>query len=84
MISRETHPFRVRKQSSGYSNSVGWIVIKLPASRVSVHAFHSREAAFMAADDHNISHQVRPHAEDPRPYHDRLNEAIAAYEKLPR
>jgi hypothetical protein len=77
------HPYRVRKQSSGYAFSEKWIVVKLlgggKVGRVSVHAHASRESAQAAADDLNIMELVKLYDDDPRPFADRHAEATALY-----
>lgn len=76
-------PFRVRKVTSGYNGRDSYIVVLLrkgkPASRVSVHAFATRQSAQSNADELNTSALVLPHAEDPRPYAVRLAEAKARF-----
>lgn len=74
------HPFSVRKQSSGYTLSEKYIVVKNPGGkRVSVHAHHTREEAVHAADTLNIAEMVKPYDQDPRPYAVRRAEAETAY-----
>lgn len=82
MATATRHPFRVRKQTSGYNGITKYIVVMLRngrAERVSVHAHITRESAQMAADDLNISDMVKDYDQDPRPYAERLAEARAAY-----
>lgn len=79
-MTRSKHPFAVRQTKSGYSGEVKYIVVKNPGGRrVSVHAYVTRESAQASADSLNVGDMVRPHAEDPRPYAERLAEAEAAY-----
>lgn len=72
--------YQVRKQTSGYSNSESYYVWdKVNKSRVTVHAHCTRAAAQLDANSHNVRDMIRPHAEDPRPYAERLAEAEAAF-----
>jgi hypothetical protein len=83
MAAKYRPPYVVRKQSSGYTASVKWIVVKNPgARRVTVVAHHSQRAAQIEADALNVSALVKDHAEDPRPYEVRLAEAEATYRAL--
>lgn len=80
-MSAKRHPFQVRKVTSGRVSGETWIVVMNPGGRrVSVHAHHSRRSAQLEADDLNVGAMVKPHAEDPRPYAERLAEAQAAYD----
>lgn len=71
--------YQVRKVTSGWNGRESFIVVKLGGGRVSVHADGTRESAQAAADDLNILDMVRDHAEDPRPFTERLAEARATY-----
>lgn len=74
------HPYAVRQTKSGYNGAVKYVVVKNPGGqRVSVHATPSRTSAQADADRLNIGAMVKDHAEDPRPYAERLAEAEAAY-----
>lgn len=74
------HPFSVRQTKSGYTGEVKYLVVQNPGGqRVSVHAYHARYVAQLAADDLNIQAMVKDYDEDPRPYAERLAEARAAY-----
>lgn len=73
------HPFKVRKVTSGYSGGESFVVVRNPGGRrVSVHSM-SQEQAQADADGLNIGAMVRPHAEDSRPYAERLAEAEVSY-----
>lgn len=74
------HPYAVRKVTSGRTGRESFIVVKNPGGRrVSVHAAMHRTTAQAEADELNIGAMVKDHAEDPRPYAERLAEATAAY-----
>ena len=54
------HPFAVRKQSSGYTFSETFIVVRNPGGhRVTVHAHRTREGAQSEADQLNIGAMVQ-------------------------
>lgn len=73
--------YTVRKMTSGWNGDVKWYVFDtVKKGRVSVHAMIGRDAAQLSADELNISDMVKPHAEDPRPYEERLAEARAAFQ----
>lgn len=85
MTTRQTHPFKVRQQTSGWNGLTSYIVVMNPGGRrVSVHAHQTRESAQAAADALNVIEMVTPAAEDPRPYAVRLAEAEAKYRALAR
>lgn len=72
--------YTVRKMSSGYTASVKWYVYdNQRKGRVSVHAHIARESAQHEADSLNVSAMVKDHADDPRPYAERLAEAEQAF-----
>jgi hypothetical protein len=74
------HPFSVRKVKSGYTGRETYIVVKNPgAQRVTVHAHHSEDNAWRAANALNISQMVPLAEVDPRPYAERRAEAEAAF-----
>jgi hypothetical protein len=77
------HRYTVRKQSSGYAYSVGYVVWDtLRRGRVSVHASLTRESAQHEADNLNIGALVRDYADDPRPYETRRAEAEVTYRNM--
>jgi hypothetical protein len=74
------HPFTVRAQSSGYTRSETFIVVRNPGGRrVTVNPHYAREHAQADADALNIAAMVKDEADDPRPYRVRYAEAEAAY-----
>ncbi len=78
-----TTPYRVRKQSSGYTRSDTFIVVKVTdgrTQRVTVNPHRTREGAQADADELNIGALVKDYAADPRPYAERHAEAAAAYQ----
>lgn len=76
------HPFRVRKQSSGWTTSETFIVVQLRdgrAHRVTVNPYGTRQGAEANADDLNIAAGTAPFNEDPRPWEVRRAEAAERY-----
>lgn len=72
-------PYTVREMKSGRTSAVKFNVYAPSGERVNVHAYPSRRAAQLAADDLTISNMVADFEDDPRPYAERLAEAKAAY-----
>jgi len=70
--------FTVRKTTSGYNGITKYVVYNGP-KRVTVHAYGTRESAQANADELTIGAMVKDHAEDPRPYKDKLAEARAQF-----
>lgn len=75
--------YTVRKQTSGYNGDVRYYVYDtVSKGRVTAYPVNLRSTAQIHADRLNVADMVRPHAEDPRPYEERLAEATAAYKQL--
>lgn len=72
--------FKVRETRSGRTAGTKYLVFN-GAERVSVHAHAYRVSAQREADELNIAAMVKDHAEDPRPYAERLSEAREAFRK---
>ena len=77
---RKAGPFSVRQTTSGYNGNTSYLVWFKPKNgRVSVHAHVTREGAWAEADKLNAGALVKAHADDPRPYDERREEAERYY-----
>jgi hypothetical protein len=72
--------FTVRTTTSGHNGMTKYPVYNGPR-RVSVHAYGTREGAQANADELNIGAMIKDHAEDPRPYQEKLADARAEFRK---